>query len=386
MSLFARTDQSLLGRWWWTVDRAMLALLLAVIAYGVVLVAAASPPVAERIGAGEYHFVIRHLILLGPAIAAMFGLSLCSPQTIWRVAVCLLAGGMIAMLMVLVFGTEVKGATRWLPIFGFSLQPSEFVKPAFVVVAAWLIAREKEVPSFTGQKWAIGLYACVLTLLLLQPDLGMSIVVTGCFLGLIFMAGLKLRLVALLLMVAVGGLVLAYFSFDHVQSRIDRFLDPSSGDTYQVEQSLEAFRHGGVLGTGPGQGTVKLNIPDAHADFIFSVAGEELGLIFVLLMVALYAGIIVRGFNRVMETDSLFIVLATGGLLIMFGGQALIHMGSSLSLLPAKGMTLPFISYGGSSLLAMGIAMGFVLALTRKERRAGIGRSSLSIKPLGQAV
>lgn len=386
MTLLSRTDKSLLGRWWWTVDRAMLALILSIVAFGVVLVAAASPPVAERIGAGEYHFIIRHLILLGPALTIMFALSLCDTKLIWRIAVCVLGGGLLAMLMVLAFGSEVKGATRWLPIFGFSLQPSEFVKPAFIVVAAWLIARQKEVPTFAGQKWAFGLFTVVLMLLLLQPDLGMSIVVSGCFLGVIFLAGLRLRLVAALLTLAISGLVLAYFSFPHVQSRIDRFLDPSSGDTYQVEQSLDAFRHGGVFGTGAGQGTVKLNIPDAHADFIFSVAGEELGLLFVLVMVLLYGAIIVRGFNRVMDSDNVFAVLATGGLLIMFGGQAFIHMGSSLALLPTKGMTLPFISYGGSSLLSMGMAMGFVLSLTRRQARTGIARGSLSLKPGGASA
>lgn len=386
MTLFSRTDKSVFGRWWWTVDRGLLALILSLMAFGVVLVAAASPPVAERIGVGEYHFIIRHIILLCPALVILFGLSLCDSKTIWRVAVCLLGGSLVAMVLVLAFGSEVKGATRWISVFGFSLQPSEFMKPAFIVVSAWLIARQKEVPSFAGQKWAFGLFSLVLALLLLQPDLGMSVIVSGCFLGIIFLAGLRLRLVVGLLGLAIGGLVLAYFSFSHVQSRIDRYLDPASGDTYQVEQSLEAFKNGGILGTGAGQGTVKLTIPDAHADFIFSVAGEELGMIFVLVVIMLYGMTLVRGFNRMMELDDIFPVLATGGLLIMFGGQAFIHMGSSLSLLPTKGMTLPFISYGGSSLLSMSIAMGFVLALSRKQIRRGIAHGNLSLKPLSTSV
>ena len=221
------------------------------------------------------------------------------------------------------------------------------------------------------------------TLLLLQPDLGMSVVLSGCFLGMIFLAGLPFRIIFILIGFAAVGMTLAYFSFSHVQSRIDRFMDPSSGDTYQIERSLEAFKNGGIFGTGPGQGTVKLGIPDAHADFIFAVAGEELGLIFVIIMVVITCMIVVRGFSRVLESEDMFAVLATGGLLIMFGGQTLIHMGSSLSLLPTKGMTLPFISYGGSSLLAMGITMGFVLALTRRQTRASIARGSLSIRPVG---
>lgn len=385
MQLFARTDKSLLGRWWWTVDRVLLALILGVVAFGMILVPSASPPVAERIGAPEFHFVIRHIVYLVPSMALLFGLSLCPPRLIWRIAVCVLALGLFAMILVLGFGAEVKGATRWLPLFGFSLQPSEFVKPAFIVVAAWLIARQKEVPHFKGKSWATALYGGVVVLLMLQPDFGMTVVTTGCFLGLLFLGGLQFRYVFGMLAAGIGGGMLAYFGFSHVRSRVDRFLNPESGDTFQIDRSLEAFRNGGLFGTGAGQGTVKLNIPDAHADFIFSVAGEELGLLITLLLVALIAGIVLRGLNRMMDSDDLFAVLATGGLLILFGGQSLIHMGSALSLLPTKGMTLPFISYGGSSMIAMAMAMGFVLALTRKQARSAIARSSLKLKPVGGA-
>lgn len=382
MTLFSRTDQSLIGRWWWTVDRGMLAMLLGIVTYGMVLVAAASPPVAERINVSEYHFIVRHLVYLVPALVCMIGLSFLSFQWIVRAALCLLGVSVLSMVMVLIFGLEVKGATRWLSVFGFSFQPSEFMKPAFIVTAAWLIAKQKEIPGFKGMRWAIGLFGGILCLLLLQPDLGMSVVASACFLGILFLAGMPFRIVFAMLGLAAGGIVAAYFGFSHVQSRIDRFLDPQSGDNYQVHNSLEAFRQGGLFGTGPGQGTVKLKLPDAHADFIFPVAGEELGLIFVLLLIALFCMIVVHGLNRILESDNLFVLLAVGGLLIQFGGQAFIHMGSALALLPAKGMTLPFISYGGSSLIAMGIAMGFVLALTRRQARAGIARGSLSLKPL----
>jgi len=383
MKLFSCTDQSILGRWWWTVDRGLLGALLAIVLFGVIMVTAASPPVAERIGLNEYHFIFRHIIILIPTLTLMLGLSLLSPQQTLKVALGILGAGLFFMVMVLIFGQEIKGAQRWIHIFGFSLQPSEFVKPAFLVAAAWLISRKKETPEFKGTKYAFMLFTLVVSLLLLQPDMGMTFVVTCCFFGIMFLAGLPLRLVVLLSGFLMGALLLAYFVFPHVQSRIDRYLDPESGDTYQVEQSLNAFQNGGLFGTGPGQGTVKLNIPDAHSDFIFSVAGEELGLFFVAILVTLYGFILIRGFNRVIDSDDVYVILATGGLLTMFGLQSLIHMGSALNLLPTKGMTLPFVSYGGSSLLSMGMSMGLVLALTRKQSRRGIARGGLSIRPLG---
>lgn len=383
MTLFSRTDQTVLGRWWWTVDRGLLAVFLALAGIGVVLVAAASPPVAERIGLDQYHFVKRHMILLVPSLSMMLGLSLLGIKHIRRTAFILLIASLFAMVGVLIFGMEIKGAQRWLHLPGFSLQPSEFAKPAFIVTAAWLMAKGRDRPEFPGMWIAAGLYAVVAGLLLLQPDFGMTFVVTCCFLAMIVLAGLPLRIVAGLGVLALLASVLAYFTFAHVQSRIDRFLDPAAGDSYQVEKSLEAFANGGLIGTGPGQGTVKLSLPDAHADFIFSVAGEELGFVFILILISLYGYVLVRGFNRIMDSDNMFVILGAGGLLTMFGLQTLIHMGSALHLLPAKGMTLPLVSYGGSSLLAISIATGMLLALTRKKARAGIARTGLSIRPVG---
>ncbi len=276
-------------------------------------------------------------------------------------------------------GTEIKGAQRWLSILGFSLQPSEFIKPAFIIVAAWVMALQKTKEGTPGNLIAAGLYFLVIILLLLQPDLGMTFIVTCALAAQVFLAGFPFRLLIAFGAAGIAGLIAAYFSLDHVRSRIDRFIDPASGDTFQVDKSLEAFRSGGLLGTGPGQGTVKLSLPDAHADFIFSVAGEEFGLWFVLVIMLVFGFIILRGFNRLMDSDDIFTLLATGGLLTMFGLQALVHMGSSLHLLPAKGMTLPFISYGGSSLLSMGYAMGSVLALTRRQVRSGVAKGGLSL-------
>lgn len=374
--LFSRTDQSVLGHWWWTVDRGLLAAYMALVVFGIVMVTTASPPVAERIGLGEYHFLKKHLIVLIPSIALTFGLSLLSPRNVWRFSSLMLIGSIMALVYVLFVGTEIKGAQRWIPVFGFSLQPSEFVKPAFAVSAAWLIARQKETQGFAGGRIAAGLFGLITMLLLLQPDLGMTFV-TGCIYGsIIFLAGFPFWIVGVMLGAGAAGLLGSYFMFHHVRSRIDRFFDPASGDTYQVQKSLEAFQNGGMTGTGPGQGTVKLSLPDAHADFIFAVAGEELGFFMTVILVSLFAFILLRGFNRLMDSNNMFIVLATGGLLTMIGMQALVHMGSSVSLLPAKGMTLPFISYGGSSLLSVSITMGIVLSLTRRQAKQTIAKGS----------
>lgn len=385
MKMFTRTDRSLIGRWWWTVDRPLLAALLAIVAFGVALVMAASPAVANRIGLSDFHFVIRHLTILVPSMAALFAFSMMDLRKLRRTAFIVLGAGMLAMALVLVVGMEIKGAQRWIHLPGFSLQPSEFVKPAFLVVAAWFISHQKEKPEFPGMFIAIGLYALVALLLILQPDMGMTFVITACFMTIIFLSGLQMRWVVLLIALGCIGGLLAYQFFPHVQSRVDRFLHPETGDTYQIDRSLEAFRMGGLFGEGPGQGTVKLTLPDAHSDFIFSVAGEELGLFFVVVIIALYGYVLVRGFNRIMDSDDLFVMLATGGLLSMFGLQAFINMGSSLHLLPTKGMTLPFISYGGSSLLSTGMAMGMVLSLTRRQARSGIARGGLSVRPVGGA-
>lgn len=383
MKFFSRTDKSFLGQWWWTVDRVTLALLLTICVFGVVLVTAASPAVAQRIDISPNHFVIRHMIFLVPSVLLLIGLSMASLQQIWRISVLLMAVSVVLLILVLLFGEPVKGAQRWLGIGPFSIQPSELAKPAFIVMAAWLIARQKEKPEFKGIVFASALYGLMVLLLVLQPDMGMTVVVTAGFFAIIFLAGLPFRWIILLALLAGGAAVAAYNSFDHVQSRFDRFINPESGDTYQIDRSLSAFRHGGLLGTGAGQGTVKMNIPDAHADFIFAVAGEELGMIVTVLLVGLYAYVIIRGYNRIMDTDNIFIILAAGGILTLFGLQALINMGSSIHLLPTKGMTLPFISYGGSSLLSSGISMGILLALTRRHGRSGIARGGLSIRPIG---
>jgi cell division protein FtsW len=366
---FARTDHSVVGRWWWTVDRWTLVALAMLIGVGALLVTAASPSVADRIHVPTFYFVIHQGIMLVPTLILMFGVSLLTPRSVRRLAFGMFAVFFVLTGLTLFVGSEIKGATRWIALGPLSLQPSEFLKPAFAVVSAWLFARQHAARAdghfFPGYFLAILVYAAVLVVLMLQPDFGMTFVCTAIWFAEFFLAGLPIVFVLALAVMGVGGLVGAYFIFPHVASRVDRFLDPASGDTYQVDRSLEAFIHGGLTGTGPGQGTVKLSLPDAHADFIFAVAGEELGLAATLFIVALFGFIVLRGFARALKDTDLFVVLAVGGLFTQFGLQALVHMGSSLHLLPAKGMTLPFISYGGSSLLALGIGTGMALALTR---------------------
>lgn len=362
-----RTDKSVLGNWWWTIDRWVLGGLLALVGFGLILMPAASPSVAERIGLPPFYFVHRHLIMLLPALALMLAVSTLGRKSLWRLATLMLAGAIVAMLLVLAIGPEIKGATRWINLFGFSLQPSEFAKPAFAVTSAWLISRALAEPGFPGIQLSTGLFGCIVGLLLLQPDLGQTVVTCAIWGVQIFLSGLSMWWIFILGGLGILGLICAYMFFPHVTSRIDRFLDPGAGDNYQVQKSLDAFSNGGLFGTGPGHGQVKMNLPDAHADFIFAVAGEELGLAATLLLVCIFAFVLARSIMRVIQSDDTFVVLAVGGLITQFALQSLVHMGSSLQLLPAKGMTLPFISYGGSSLLSLGLGMGMLLSLTRKR-------------------
>ena len=365
MIAIARTDTSLVGRWWWTVDRWTLAALAAIIAIGAVLTLAASPPVAERLGLDTFHFVRRQFLFLSLGLAIMFVTSFLTPRGVRRMAVACMAVAMALMVAVLFIGPEIKGATRWLMMGSYSIQPSEFVKPGFAVVAAWMFAGQRLDERFPGYAVATGLFVAVAALLLMQPDVGMAMVVAAVWAVQFFVAGLPLILVAGIGFVFLAASVGAYFSFSHVQARVDRFLDPAGGESYQVSRSLEAFYNGGWAGRGPGEGRVKEVLPDAHADFIFAVAGEEFGLVLCLVLVALFAFVMLRGFGRVFRGNDLFVLLAATGLLVQFAVQAIINMASNINLLPPKGMTLPFVSYGGSSTLALAIGMGMVLALTR---------------------
>lgn len=372
--IFSRRDTSILGRWWWTVDRWSLGAITLLMGIGILLSFAASPPVADRLNLGGFYFVKRHVLMMIPTLLVLISTSLMTPRQIRRLASFVYLIGLALLVLTITNGMEIKGARRWMSFGSLSIQASEFVKPAFAVLVAWMLTERYRNPYFPGMIISctlLGFFAC---LLMLQPDLGMTVVATAAWIGQLFIAGMPLFWMGFVAVLGVFGFIGAYFFFPHVARRIDQFLDPTTGDPkhdlYQVHQSLEAFTNGGLLGRGPGEGTVKKYIPDAHADFIFAVAGEEFGLILCTVVVGLFAFIVVRSFLRVMNESSLFVILAVCGLIIQFGIQALVNMSSTLHIIPTKGMTMPFISYGGSSLLALAMSMGMVLALTRRRHGA----------------
>jgi cell division protein FtsW len=368
MMTLSRSDQSLLGRWWWTVDRWQILALFLLMGLGAIFMLAASPAAADRIGlADPFQLARRHMVMLPLAAMLMLAISLFSPRAVRRLAVLGLLASMALLVVTLFVGQEIKGASRWISLGGFSLQPSEFAKPFFAVTAAWLFAAGRIDAALPGRTVAMLLYALLAVLFLLQPDVGQTVILTAVFAVQFFLAGLSLLWVGGLAVGGVGLLVGTYFLFPHVAERVDSFLDPAAGDTYQVERSLEAFQNGGPWGRGPGEGTVKDLLPDSHSDFIFAVAGEEFGIVVCLFLVLLFAFVVLRGFAKLLSETSLFVLLAATGLLTQVGLQAFVNMASALHLIPTKGMTLPFISYGGSSYLALAIAMGMVLALTRRR-------------------
>jgi cell division protein FtsW len=364
MMTFSRTERGLLARWWWTIDHGLLVGLGLLALSGLVFILASSPAVASRLGVPSLHFVGRHVIYLVPAALLLLGCSLLSPKGVMRVAVCLLAVSLTMIVLTLLIGPETNGARRWLPIAGLAIQPSEFVKPALVVVAAALLART---PGLTNALPVILLNALVLVLLLAQPDVGMALMVGALLAVQLFVAGLPWLLVVGLALLAGLALWQAYLFFPHVAERFDRFLDPGSGDHYQVGLALEAVRGAAWFGSGPGEGRVKYALPDAHSDFVFAVIAEEFGLIACLAVIGLFGFVLLRGLHRTELVGNRFALLAATGLIVQFGLQAIINLGVNLSLLPAKGMTLPFISYGGSSLCALALGMGLFLALTRRR-------------------
>lgn len=367
MALLSRTDRSLLANWWWTVDRWSLASVVTLIVAGVLLALAASPAVAGRIDLEPFHFVYRQLSFVMPSFAMIFILSLCGPRDVRRVSLGLFVVSLVLMVAALFVGPEIKGAHRWLVFGPLSIQPSEFVKPALVVLAAAALAESNRAPGFPGLAVAVGLFAVVAGLLVMQPDFGQTLLLSGVFVGLLFLAGMRWYW-----LVGFGGLGLAggvgaYLLVPHVASRIDRFINPDAGDRFQVTTALNAFMHGGVTGVGPGEGELKFRLPDAHTDYIFAVAAEEFGLAVCIVLVLLFGVVVWRTLQRAQDETDHFNQLAAAGLALLFGLQALINVAVSLNLMPAKGMTLPFVSYGGSSMLAMAITVGMLLALTRER-------------------
>ncbi len=359
-----RTDRSLVGVWWWTVDKWLLASALLLMTLGVILVMAASPAVASLINLSSQHFILRQLIYLMPALVVMILVSMLELRPIRALSLIGTAVMIGLMVLAILAGSEIKGATRWISIAGFTIQPSEFAKPLFAIVSAWLLTLWREGQDFPGWALSTGLAAAIIAILVAQPDIGMTVLILLTWGFQMFLAGMPMMFVIGATAMAPIGFGLAYMYMPHVKLRVNKFLD---GGSWQVERAMESFAQGGYFGVGPGDGTIKLNLPDAHSDFIFAVAAEEYGALICLVLLCLYAFIILRGFARALSGEGLFCLIATASLVMQFGVQASIHMASSVNLIPTKGMTLPFISYGGSSLLASGLTMGLILALTRKR-------------------
>ncbi len=368
--MVSRAQRTPFAAWWWTVDRPMLAALIALMLAGLILSLAASPPVAARLGLDPFYFVHRQAMYLVPALAVLLATSFLSPRHIRRIALLVFAVAFVMVLLTPVLGAEVKGARRWIVLFGVNIQPSEFLKPAFVVLIAWLFAESAKKPEMPANTLALVMLSATVLALVRQPDFGQTMLITLVWGALFFMAGMRVIWVIGLAGTAAAGLAGAYFTVPYVMRRIQRFLDPASGDTFQIDTAIDAFRHGGWFGRGPGEGTVKQYLPDAHADFVFAVAAEEFGIVLCLILLALFCFIVMRALTRAMKSEDPFARFATAGLAILFGAQSAINMAVNISLIPAKGMTLPFISYGGSSIISLAYGMGMLIALTRERPRA----------------
>jgi cell division protein FtsW len=370
--VISRAENSRLANWWWTVDRWLLAALGLLMVLGIVLAMAGSPPVAERLGLPTFFFVRHQVMFMLPAAAVLVATSFLSPRDTRRAALLLFVLGMGLIILALMFGHEVKGSRRWI----FGIQPSEFVKPAFVILAAWAFsegAKRRDVP---GNILALLLLPITVIPLILQPDFGQTMLLSIVWACLFFMAGLHLFWVVGLGGAGAASVFLAYKLVPHVRDRILHFLDPSNGpgasDTFQVDTAMESFASGSWLGKGPGEGIFKRVLPDAHTDFIFAVTGEEFGLLFCILLAWIFGFIVIRGLMLADRNDDPFCRFAAAGLVVLFGVQSCINMAVNLHLMPAKGMTLPFISYGGSSLISLALGMGFLIAVTRRRPRAAV--------------
>ena len=382
--MVSRLERTPFAAWWWTIDRLLLAALLALMLGGIVLSLAASPPVASRLGLEPFYFVSRHVLYLIPALAVLLGTSFLPPRYVRRLALIVFAVSVLMVLGTLHFGAEVKGARRWIVLLGVNIQPSEFLKPAFVILVAWLFGESAQRPEMPANTMALGLLLVAVTGLVLQPDFGQTMLVALVWSALFFLAGMRIVWVVGLGGVAAVGLATAYMLVPYVAKRIERFRDPSSGDTFNIDQALESFQQGGWFGRGPGEGTVKRILPESHTDFVFAVAAEEFGIVLCLVLVAVFAFIVLRTLRHAMRSEDPFARFAAAGLAIMFGLQSAINMAVNLHLMPAKGMTLPFISYGGSSMISIAYGMGMLLALTRERPRAELLASQNEFVPVGR--
>ncbi len=379
---FTRTDRSRLSVWWWTTDHWLLGATAALIVTGVVLSFTSSPAEAARLHVSDpFHFAIRQTVFgLGAAVMVV-AVSMLSAKGVRRAAVVIYAVTIVMMMALPVIGHSAKGAARWIEFQGFTLQPSEFMKPALIVLCGWMFSEGQKGEGVPGVSIAFVLYGIAVALLLLEPDVGQTILITIAFGAAFFMAGGPIRWI-----LGMGGLALAgsigiYLSFQHVANRAHLFLHKDGADGHQVDKAMEAIANGGLLGRGPGEGVMKRHVPDGFTDFIYALAAEEYGLVFSLALIGVLAFLVVRGLFRAMRLTDPYEQVATAGLFVLVGQQAFINIAVNLNMIPTKGMTLPFISYGGSSMLAMGLTLGMAVALTR--RRPGAFTQQYGVAPAG---
>ena len=390
--MFSRERKTPIAEWWWTVDKPLLAALILLLAIGVLLSFAASPPVAERLGLDSWHFIIRQAMFAILAVPVLVVTSFLPPRPARMVALGVLVVSIVMLWLTLRIGVEVKGAKRWISVAGQSVQPSEFVKPAYAVIGAWLFAEAMKQKGVPARSIATGLMLLIVGALLLQPDIGQTALVLATWAALLFLSGISWFIIFGLLIAGVGLLYGAYSFFPHFAKRIDNFLAPeetgNENGTYQIKKALDSLLEGGWFGRGPGESLANRRIPDAHADYIFSAAAGEFGILFCMALVALIAFIVIRALMAAQRQSNLFSRLAASTIAIQFGLQCGINLAVNLNLIPPKGMTLPFVSYGGTSMLAVAFGMGLMLALTRKrpEERLATGLPAyrgLSVSPAG---
>ncbi len=381
---FGRADRSPFARWFWTIDRKLLAMLLVLIGVGLIAVAAASPAGALRLSDSQMrldplYFLRRQFMWVLMGVPLMIGVSMLTKDVARRFALAGFGIFFVLLLLVPVIGAETNGAQRWIQLPGFQMQPIEFLKPLFVVSTAWLFAMRFEDRTLPVIPAGGLMLILIIGLLVVQPDFGQAALVIAIWLVQAVLAGLPLMILGLVVVAALAGLVIAYQFEPHVRNRIDGYLH-GEGDTYQVDRALDCFRSGGLYGTGPGEGTAKFRLPEAHTDYIFSVIGEEFGALVCFALALLYLAIVLRVLLQLLDEDDPFTLIAATGLVAQFGGQALINMSVNLALAPSKGMTLPLVSHGGSSLLATSIAMGLLLSITRRNRHL---KASPYLQPQG---
>lgn len=369
--MFQKRGNNAIRKWWWEIDGLLLLLILSIAVIGALLITTASPAVAERIGLRPFHFVYKHFVFLGMALVALIGTSAISESHLKKLALSGLFCCIILMIAVLFIGEEVKGARRWISLRGFSLQPSELIKPFLAVIIGLILAESgRNYKRFIA---ASLIYLSVAILLLLQPDFGMTVSITAVTCLQFFIAGLPLIWIFIIGISGIFSAGALYFVLPHVAKRVNGFLYADESENYQVERSLEAYINGGLFGRGPGEGSVKAVLPDSHTDFIFSVAGEELGGCVSSLIILIFCAVVLRGLGRLIRSHNLFHIYAASGLLMHFAFQSIFNIGVTLHLLPTKGMTLPFMSYGGSSILSFGIAMGMCINLAKRRTTINTG-------------